>query len=226
MFHPSCSEYAKLALAEHGIFTGSLMAIDRYLRCNGTNRELYPYDPVRRKLLDPVPNAAAELDQAFPEEEIVEPWRRAELERLKRLLAEARSSQRKSPNAALLLSTIVPGTGQLYAGDPWDALNAFALNAGLGTIIFTAMKNEYYLEAALLFLYPFRRYYLGNRDNARIAAEKSNRAADQQFRERIMDQILSLQESEQRAGKQLSNPRPRRAEDRVYTIHFLMKLSK
>ena len=60
MFHPSCSEYAKLALAEHGIFTGSLMAIDRYLRCNGTNRELYPYDPVRRKLLDPVPNATSE----------------------------------------------------------------------------------------------------------------------------------------------------------------------
>jgi putative membrane protein insertion efficiency factor len=60
MFHPSCSEYAKLALAEHGMFTGSLMAIDRYLRCNGTNRELYPYDPVRRKLLDPVPNSTAE----------------------------------------------------------------------------------------------------------------------------------------------------------------------
>lgn len=59
MFHPSCSEYAKLALAEHGIFTGSLMAIDRYMRCNGTNRELYPYDPVRRKLLDPVPNTTA-----------------------------------------------------------------------------------------------------------------------------------------------------------------------
>lgn len=61
MFHPSCSEYAKTALAEHGMFTGSLMAIDRYLRCNGTNRELYPYDTVRRKLLDPVPNTAAEL---------------------------------------------------------------------------------------------------------------------------------------------------------------------
>jgi len=60
MFHPSCSEYAKIALAEHGMFAGSLMAIDRYLRCNGTNRELYPYDPVRRKLLDPVPNTAAE----------------------------------------------------------------------------------------------------------------------------------------------------------------------
>jgi putative membrane protein insertion efficiency factor len=34
MFHPSCSEYAKLALSEHGAIIGSLMAIDRYLRCS------------------------------------------------------------------------------------------------------------------------------------------------------------------------------------------------
>lgn len=141
-------------------------------------------------------HAAAELDRAFPDEESVEPWRRVELERLKRLLAEVQNSRRKSPNTALLLSTIVPGAGQFYAGDPWDALNAFALNAGLATLIFTAMKHEYYLEAALLFVYPFRRYYLGNRDNARVAAERSNRVTDQQFRDRIVDQILSLLEAE------------------------------
>ncbi|UCG00077.1 MAG: membrane protein insertion efficiency factor YidD [Spirochaetaceae bacterium] len=58
MFHPSCSEYAKLALSEHGAIIGSLMTIDRYLRCNGSDRELYPYDPIRRKLLDPVPDRA------------------------------------------------------------------------------------------------------------------------------------------------------------------------
>ena len=141
-------------------------------------------------------DAAAELDRAFPDEKIAEPWRRAELEHLKCLLSEAQSSRRKSPGTALLLSTIVPGTGQIYAGDPRDALNAFALNAGLATLIFTAMKHEYYLEAALLFVYPFRRYYLGNRDNARIAAERSNRVVDQRFRERIGDQILAIQEAE------------------------------
>jgi hypothetical protein len=140
--------------------------------------------------------AAEEVDRAFPNEQIVEPWRRAELERLKRLLEEAQSSRRKSPHTALLLSTIVPGTGQLYAGNPWDALNAFALNAGLATLIFTAMRHEYYLEAALLFVYPFRRYYLGNRDNARIAAEASSRVTDQLFRDRIVDQIISLQQAE------------------------------
>lgn len=55
MFHPSCSEYAKIALSRHGAAAGSLMAIDRYLRCNGVDRQLYPYDPIRRKLIDPVP---------------------------------------------------------------------------------------------------------------------------------------------------------------------------
>jgi putative membrane protein insertion efficiency factor len=55
MFHPSCSEFAKIALSEHGAVVGSLMTIDRYLRCNGVDRQLYPYDPARQKLLDPVP---------------------------------------------------------------------------------------------------------------------------------------------------------------------------
>lgn len=55
MFHPSCSEYAKQALAKRGAVVGSLLAIDRYLRCNGADRDLYPYDPNLRKLLDPVP---------------------------------------------------------------------------------------------------------------------------------------------------------------------------
>lgn len=72
-------------------------------------------------------------------------------------------------------------TVQLYSGDPWDALNAFALNTGLGTLIFTAMKHD---------------YYLGNRENARIATERRNRITDQQLRERIIDQILSLRETE------------------------------
>jgi putative component of membrane protein insertase Oxa1/YidC/SpoIIIJ protein YidD len=55
MFFPSCSEYAKQALAERGVVVGTLLAVDRYLRCNGVDRDLYPYDPARRKLLDPVP---------------------------------------------------------------------------------------------------------------------------------------------------------------------------
>ncbi len=46
-FHPSCSEYARLALLEHGLWTGLRLATARLLRCH----PFHPggYDPVPRK---------------------------------------------------------------------------------------------------------------------------------------------------------------------------------
>lgn len=37
-FQPTCSEYAAEALARHGIFAGSALAIWRLLRCNPLSR--------------------------------------------------------------------------------------------------------------------------------------------------------------------------------------------
>jgi len=44
-FQPTCSEYAAIALAEHGAFRGSLMAMSRLLRCH----------PLHKGGFDPVP---------------------------------------------------------------------------------------------------------------------------------------------------------------------------
>jgi uncharacterized protein len=46
-YQPSCSEYAAIAIAEHGIFRGGLMALGRVLRCH----PLHPggFDPVPAK---------------------------------------------------------------------------------------------------------------------------------------------------------------------------------
>lgn len=33
-FHPTCSEYSKIAIQEHGIIRGSFLSIKRILRCN------------------------------------------------------------------------------------------------------------------------------------------------------------------------------------------------
>lgn len=46
---PSCSEYAAQAMACHGFFHGSLLAVWRLLRCNPLARG--GYDPVPRKPL-------------------------------------------------------------------------------------------------------------------------------------------------------------------------------
>jgi uncharacterized protein len=46
-FQPTCSEYAAIALAEHGPLRGGLMAMGRLLRCNPFNRG--GFDPVPAK---------------------------------------------------------------------------------------------------------------------------------------------------------------------------------
>lgn len=33
-FHPSCSEYAILAVEKYGVFYGAILAIGRLMRCN------------------------------------------------------------------------------------------------------------------------------------------------------------------------------------------------
>jgi uncharacterized protein len=38
-FHPSCSEYAVLALQRHGAIKGVLLSRDRYHRCTAENRD-------------------------------------------------------------------------------------------------------------------------------------------------------------------------------------------
>jgi len=140
--------------------------------------------------------AAQELREAFPAEEVADIRLGEQIEKLERLFAEAESEPRKSPNGAVWLSTAVPGAGQLYAGDPWDGLNAFVVNAGLVTLIIAAVKQEWYLEGVLLFLYPLRRYYLGNRENARLAAERRNLAVDERYRQQLLKGILSVVEAE------------------------------
>ena len=44
-FQPTCSEYAAIAVAEHGLMRGSMMALGRLLRCH----------PLHRGGFDPVP---------------------------------------------------------------------------------------------------------------------------------------------------------------------------
>ena len=140
--------------------------------------------------------AAAELRKAFPAGEITDIPMQQKIEQLERLFAEAGEEPRKSPEGAVWLSTALPGAGQLYAGDPWDALNAFVVNAGLITLICATVKQEWYLEGVLLFLYPLRRYYLGNRNNARIAAEERNRIVDERYRRQLLEGVFSLLQAE------------------------------
>ena len=56
--HPSCSEYARQAMAKHGRIKGWLMATDRLMRCGRDETRLVPKVRVngRIKYYDPVDN--------------------------------------------------------------------------------------------------------------------------------------------------------------------------
>lgn len=71
----------------------------------------------------------------------------------------------KKPMLAAYLS-IVPGLGQLYAGDGADSLNAFVLNGGLIGVSVFSLCTGGYTEFALLEFKPVLRFYKGNIYNA------------------------------------------------------------
>jgi hypothetical protein len=116
-----------------------------------------------------------------------------DLRPLGELLAEAGRQKRKSPRTARLLSALLPGAGQAYAGDPADGLNALAVNGGIAVLAAAAAVNRYYPEAVLLVLFPLRRYYVGNIGNAGRLAERRNAAADREYRRRVLEALGQLQ---------------------------------
>jgi tetratricopeptide (TPR) repeat protein len=81
----------------------------------------------------------------------------------------------RSPRVAKVLSSILPGGGQIYAGQIKDGFNAALLNALLGFMTFRAIHTKSYLTGTWLGLMVWPRYYLGNVNNAGKAAMSFNR---------------------------------------------------
>jgi len=92
-------------------------------------------------------------------------------------LLRARDSY-KSTTTAKILSTIIPGAGQVYAGNWHDGLNAFILNGVIiGFIANSAYKKDYRDALLITFLLSYR-YYKGNRYHAEKDVEKYNASVD------------------------------------------------
>ncbi len=105
------------------------------------------------------------------------------------LLVKAQSSKYKSPKLAKTLSTILPGAGQIYAGDWLDGVNALIINTATVYLLYNNVHKQRYREAIFDSFFLFERFYSGNRLNAEKAAMKYNQNKKQKFAAQIL-QIL------------------------------------
>lgn len=103
------------------------------------------------------------------------------------LLAEAKDFKYKSPKLAKMLSAILPGSGQIYAGDWGNGVNALLINAATGYLFVNDFLNHQYLDAIFNSLFLFERFYSGNRSNAEKSAKKYNERKNQLFAAKILE---------------------------------------
>ena len=107
---------------------------------------------------------------------------------LNSLLEHKKYLEKPNPNTAFVLSMILPGAGQLYAGDIKNGLNSMILN-GILIFIFVNTTLNYTIFDAMLTVFPwFQRYYQGGFTRAKdIAMHKR-----EDRRNEICRQILTV----------------------------------
>ncbi len=95
---------------------------------------------------------------------------------LAEIAARRAELRRVNPGLASLASALVPGLGQIIAGEFWDGVLALTTNAlWIGATWWAAGEGEYATAALTGFIGAG--FYLGNIYNAGQAAEESNRRA-------------------------------------------------
>ena len=114
-----------------------------------------------------------------------------EAKKINDLLIEAQHLPYKSVTLAKTFSTVLPGTGQIYASDWRNGLNAMAINSLTAGILLNAVIKKKYQDAALIFLFLFQRYYLGNRYQAAESVKKYNDKLNRQHAQKIISILLA-----------------------------------
>jgi len=117
-------------------------------------------------------------------------WDEGEISELRRLFEEGRkASSHRSERVAQLLSTLLPGSGQIYAGDWKGGLNAALLNGVLWWWALREWREGSRLESIGILTMLIPRYYIGNILNARRAAREANVRLGRNIALRIFERI-------------------------------------
>ncbi len=122
-FEPSCSNFMAQSILEKGVLPGIISGTDRVLRCNSHAVEHHLQHDV----------AAFHFDGR-----IYEP-----------IQYKAVETPQKSPFLAALFSTVLPGSGRCYAGNPYDGKIGFVLTSALAGMSYWSYASEHPISGAL-----------------------------------------------------------------------------
>jgi tetratricopeptide (TPR) repeat protein len=92
----------------------------------------------------------------------------------------------KSPAAALVLSGIIPGLGQAYAGNPLDGLVSFGLNASSGVWVGFLFAGGDWVDGLVAADLLFLRFYLGNLSNTERLVREYNEKMNNDIARKIV----------------------------------------
>lgn len=109
-------------------------------------------------------------------------------EQLHEIFKRKRRYKKPNPVMAKVLSTFIPGAGQMYSGDVKNSLNSFVLVAALGVATYEFAVVYGIIDAGIVVVPWLLRYYRGGRGKAAVIAE--NRRARK--RSRVYAEIMEL----------------------------------
>jgi tetratricopeptide (TPR) repeat protein len=104
-------------------------------------------------------------------------FRRAGDTTLSNRIRQSAAPGTRSPNLAMLMSSVIPGTGEMYAGRPAAGLLALAVTGLTVVGIVWAARSDDWVSASVVASTFFWRFYNGSRQNAANFADEFNRAA-------------------------------------------------
>ena len=98
----------------------------------------------------------------------------------------------KSPEKSRLMSSILPGLGETYAGYPFKGATSFLLNAGFLAFTGYNVYYGYYITGAVSGLFPFLKLHGGGKHLSAILARKHNEGEEDKVKRRYSEQIGSI----------------------------------
>jgi TM2 domain-containing membrane protein YozV len=115
---------------------------------------------------------------------------------INRLFANHKALYRPIPERARIMSLIIPGSGQFYAGNFREGANSLILSASLFGVALVVSSRYGYWNGLLTVMPWFQRYYTGGYKNAYLIAESQR----ERRRMVLLGEVMHVLENRERAG--------------------------